>query len=94
LTVRASKQGWLDLSELADEQPRTARLFRNGRNQAVRLPKELELSGTEEVLIYRVGTKLVIEPKKPSWLDLDDFPAASDDFLSERPDLGIEPEDR
>lgn len=94
VTAQASRLDWLDLPKLADEQPRTARLFRNGRNQAVRLPKEMELSDTEEVLIYRVGSKLVIEPTRPNWLGLDDFSPASDNFLSERPNLGIDPKDR
>jgi len=38
-----------------------ARLFRNGRNQAVRIPREFELQG-DEVLIRREGERLVIEP--------------------------------
>ena len=40
---------------------RRARLFRNGRNQAVRIPRELELPGTD-VLIHKEGERLVIEP--------------------------------
>lgn len=40
---------------------RRASLFRNGRNQAVRIPRDLELPG-EEVLIWREGSRLVIEP--------------------------------
>ena len=43
---------------------RTVRLFRNGANQAVRIPKEFELPG-EEALIRRVGNTLVIEPVPP-----------------------------
>ncbi len=40
---------------------RTVRLFRNGRNQAVRIPREFELPGTEAVM-RRDGDRLVIEP--------------------------------
>jgi antitoxin VapB len=40
---------------------RHARLFRNGRNQAVRIPRELELPGTE-ALLYREGDRLIVEP--------------------------------
>lgn len=36
-------------------------IFRNGRNQAVRIPKEFELPGTEAV-IRRDGNRLMIEP--------------------------------
>jgi len=37
------------------------RLFRNGRNQAVRIPVEFELPG-DEAIVYRDGDRLVIEP--------------------------------
>jgi antitoxin VapB len=40
---------------------RRAKLFRNGRNQAVRIPVEFELPG-DEVLLRREGERLVIEP--------------------------------
>ncbi|NNM59872.1 MAG: antitoxin [Legionellales bacterium] len=40
---------------------RRAHLFRNGRNQAVRIPREFELSATE-VIIHREGSCLIIEP--------------------------------
>jgi antitoxin VapB len=42
-------------------EPRRVRLFRNGRNQAVRIPVEFELPGNEAVL-HRDGDRLVIEP--------------------------------
>jgi antitoxin VapB len=40
---------------------RRVRLFRNGRNQAVRIPVELELPG-HEAIMRRDGHRLVIEP--------------------------------
>ena len=40
---------------------RHVRLFRNGRNQAVRIPVEFELPG-DEAIIHRDGDRLVIEP--------------------------------
>jgi antitoxin VapB len=40
---------------------RHVRLFRNGRNQAVRIPREFELPGDEAVM-HRDGDRLVIEP--------------------------------
>ncbi len=47
-------------------QIRHVKIFRNGRNQAVRIPRELELPGNDAV-IYREGTRLVIEPmQRPS----------------------------
>ena len=40
---------------------RQVRLFRNGRNQAVRIPVEFELPG-DEAILRRDGDRLVIEP--------------------------------
>lgn len=64
-----------------------ARLFRNNRSQAVRIPVEFELPG-ERVLISREGDKLIIEPVRASsgllellakWSPLDeDFPEIDD----------------
>ena len=43
------------------ETTRHVRLFRNGRNQAVRIPREFELD-TDEAVMYREDDRLVIEP--------------------------------
>ena len=63
---------------------KTAKLFKNGDSQAVRLPKEFRFAG-EEVLIKRVGNAVVLLPKAKSWdtlvQSLDKFPA---DFMSDR----------
>lgn len=40
---------------------RRVRLFRNGRNQAIRIPREMEFDA-EEVILRRDGCRLVIEP--------------------------------
>jgi antitoxin VapB len=46
--------------------PKEAKLFRNNRSQAVRIPVEFELPG-DRVLISREGSKLIIEPvSKPA----------------------------
>ena len=42
---------------------RRVRIFRNGRNQAVRIPREFELPGDEAVMT-REGDRLVIEPRR------------------------------
>lgn len=44
---------------------RHAKLFRNGRSQAVRIPREFEFSG-DEVIIRRDGSRLTIEPAAKS----------------------------
>lgn len=43
---------------------RHVKLFRNGRNQAVRIPRELELPG-EDALLRKEGERLIIEPAPP-----------------------------
>ena len=49
---------------------RHVRLFRNGRNQALRIPKEFELAGNEAI-IRKDGDRLIIEPvQKPGLLEL------------------------
>ncbi len=40
---------------------RHVRLFRNGRNQALRIPREFELEGTEAI-IRKEGDRLIVEP--------------------------------
>jgi len=64
----------------------TAKLFMNGRSQAVRLPAEFRFPGTE-VLVERDGTAVILRPKPSGW---DDFfakpPLTPDDFLADRHD--------
>ncbi len=40
---------------------RHVRLFRNGRNQAVRIPRDFELDGNEAI-IRKDGKRLILEP--------------------------------
>ncbi len=40
-------------------------LFRNGRSQALRIPKEFEFPG-KDVLVRKVGKRLIIEENEPS----------------------------
>jgi antitoxin VapB len=51
---------------LSEFPTRHVRLFRNGANQAVRIPKEFELAGTD-ALMHREGNRLILEllPDKP-----------------------------
>ncbi len=46
---------------------RHVRLFRNGRNQALRIPREFEMEG-KEVIVRKEGTRLIIEPAKKQGL--------------------------
>jgi antitoxin VapB len=68
--------------------PRRASIFRNGSNQAVRLPQDLRFSdNVREVRIRRLGDGLLLSPVRPDWasffaLDVD----VPEDFLEERGD--------
>lgn len=57
------------------------RFFRNGRNQAIRIPREFELDA-EEAIIRREDDRLVIEPvrKKGLLVTLSKLPAMDEDF--------------
>jgi antitoxin VapB len=46
---------------------RHVKLFKNGRNQAVRIPREFELPG-EDAIMRREGNKLIIEAAPPTSL--------------------------
>lgn len=69
-----------------------AKIFMNGRSQAIRLPKEFRFE-CDEVYVRRVGPDVVISSKKPTW---DEFfnqkSAFDDDFLRNRDDA--EPQER
>ena len=62
----------------------TAKLFKNGKSQAVRLPKQFKFQGTE-VYIKRIGRNVMLIPKDDPWesliSSLDNF---SDDFMGKR----------
>jgi len=67
----------------------TAKLFINGRSQAVRLPKEFQFKG-DDVLIQKVGDAVILVPHEKSWEvflhGLDHF---SDDFMENGRNQGI-----
>ena len=46
---------------------RHVKLFKNGRNQAVRIPREFELPG-EDAIMRKEGDRLIIEPAAPKSL--------------------------
>lgn len=46
---------------------RHVRLFRNGRNQALRIPREFELEG-DEAIIRKEGDRLILEPVRKGGL--------------------------
>jgi antitoxin VapB len=73
---------------------RHVKLFKNGRNQAVRIPREFELPG-EDAIIRKEGQRLIIEPAPPKSLlavlaalpTLDEEIPPIEDFPTEPVDL-------
>lgn len=58
-----------------------AKLFENGRSQAVRLPKEYRFSG-DEVAINKIGDVVILMPKENKWSGfLSSLNLFSDDFM-------------
>jgi antitoxin VapB len=70
--------------------PRTAKLFRNGRSQAVRLPVDFRFEGSEVYVRHDPATGDVILSRRPeSWKDFFELMKTSDvpeDFLADRKD--------
>jgi antitoxin VapB len=67
---------------------KTAKLFQNGRSQAVRLPKEFRFSG-EQVFIKKAGDAVLLLPYEEPWKTLfDSLDQFSDDYM----DVRIQPE--
>ncbi len=46
---------------------REVKIFKNGKNQAIRIPKDFELPG-DRAILRKVGHKLILEPVAPSLL--------------------------
>ncbi len=67
--------------------PQTAKVFKNGRSQAVRLPADYRFT-TSEVFIEHQGDAVILRPKPQNW---DEFFARKSkvpaDFFSDRNDL-------
>jgi len=67
---------------------RIVRLFRNGRDQALRIPRDLELPGSE-ALLRKDGNRLILEPMpRPSLLEILSTWAPLSEEFPEVEDLG------
>jgi antitoxin VapB len=70
----------------------TAKLFANGKSQAVRLPKEYRFDGNE-VYIKRIGEAIVLFPKDRAWdLFLSGLAGFTDDFMKMERQQGADSE--
>jgi antitoxin VapB len=83
---RQKEQKQRQAKSMSTSVSKRASIFRNGANQAVRLPQELRFSeAVKEVRIRRQGDSLLISPVKPDWASF--FSLAIDvpeDFLEPR----------
>jgi antitoxin VapB len=64
-----------------------AKIFTNGRNQAVRIPREFEFRGVDAVIITKQGNGLLLTPVRSTWSSFTEEAAADDDFMRIRPRL-------
>ena len=61
----------------------TAKIFENGRSQAVRLPRECRFSG-EKVVVNKIGDIVMFMPKENKWSGfLNSLNLFSEDFMSD-----------
>lgn len=66
---------------------RTVAVFKNGSNRAIRLPKDFDFDGVNELEISREGERIILRPVKPNWISLKNEEKADNDFLLERNDV-------
>jgi antitoxin VapB len=72
---------------------KTAKIFMNNRNQAVRLPKEFQFN-TSEVYIRKEGDNLVLSPRPADWTGfLASDLVASKEFMEGVDDLPVQERD-
>ena len=70
----------------------TAKVFENGRSQAVRLPKESRFN-TDEVAVNRIGDIVLLMPKTNKWSSfMQAIDMFSDDFMQDGRDGRLEQE--
>ena len=64
-----------------------AKLFINGRSQAVRIPKELAFSGIDAVNVEKRGNAIILTPARLTWESFAQLKPAAEDFMVIRPRL-------
>jgi len=73
---------------------KTAKLFTNGRSQAVRLPKSCAFPGSE-VLAKKVGDAVILLPATKSWdVFMDGLNGFTDDFMKDGRQQDTKPQKR
>lgn len=63
-----------------------AKIFKNGRSQAIRLPKNFRLPG-KMVSVSHLGNAVVLQPISETWLDVYNSMSELKSFMEDREDL-------
>ena len=71
----------------SEKEPLKAKLFTNGRSQAVRIPKEIAFQGVDAVNVEKRGNAVILTPIRKTWESLAQVPEAEEDFMVIRPRL-------
>ena len=70
---------------LLEDAVKTAKIFMNGRSEAVRLPKDCRF-GSREVYVKKIGDLVMLIPKEKAWdVFLESLKGFSDDYMNDRP---------
>ena len=70
----------------------TAKIFENGRSQAVRLPKKYRFD-TDEVVVQQLGNAVILVPKESAWqMFLYGLNSFTGDIFDEERNQGIQKE--
>lgn len=70
----------------------TAKVFENGRSQAVRLPKKFRFN-VDEVIVQRLGDAILLAPKESIWkIFMDGLEGFTDDIFDGGRDHGVQKE--
>ncbi|MBW5890743.1 AbrB/MazE/SpoVT family DNA-binding domain-containing protein [Pectobacterium polaris] len=66
---------------------RIVSVFKNGNNRAIRLPRDMDFEGVNELEIVREGDTIMLRPVKPNWHSFLQEGHADADFMTERQDI-------
>ena len=66
---------------------KTVSVFKNGNSRAIRIPRDFDFEGVNEMTIVREGDTIILRPVRPSWTSFSEQPTADSDFLLEREDV-------
>lgn len=66
---------------------RTVSIFKNGNSRAIRLPRDLDFEGVNELEIVREGDSIILRPVRPTWGSFTQLEKADADFMTEHEDV-------